>query len=318
MRKYDKESRANKRLSMEYEELMYKLSESFSETEEMSEQKAAFYKKLGMSPTNDIPGSPGISKRLRSTSSSESSPSKSPHYRRPASAVFDDKEDRKIRRRSGNFLLDERRNDQRPTSPLAKQNPLTRSWSPSTQIPSSPTIPSDTSKNRLSQSWCVDVFDDIGIGNNSVTVIKGDSSQIHKLKGKKGDSLSDKASNTGNLVRPTDIDKDIQAENEQKDETKLNTDLQQHMTSRKILDTNADLTGEISTVKKAVGPLEQQRTFDKEVDFNDGAAKSRSDMEDAVLTTATVKCPPSKIPTNVTAEKRETKIPTRSHRESAV
>ncbi|KAL4230864.1 Microtubule-associated tumor suppressor candidate 2 [Mactra antiquata] len=156
MRKYDKESRANKRLSMEYEELMWKLSESFSETD-LGSQEALFYQKLGMSPTGSgEPSSPVPSRKLRTPSGSESSPSKSPGYRRTLSSSVDDREEKKLKRRSGNYLLDERKH--RPTSPLARQdNPLTKSWSPSSQSPSPSHTGSRRSANKMSQSWCVDM-----------------------------------------------------------------------------------------------------------------------------------------------------------------
>lgn len=152
MRKYDKESRANKRLSMEYEELMWKLSESFSETD-LGSQEALFYQKLGMSPE---PASPGPTRRLRTPSGSDSSPTKSPGYRRTLSSSVDDREEKKLKRRSGNYLLDEKKH--RPTSPLARQeNPLTKSWSPSSQSPSPTQTVSRRSANKMSQSWCVDL-----------------------------------------------------------------------------------------------------------------------------------------------------------------
>ncbi|XP_060606772.1 CAP-Gly domain-containing linker protein 1-like isoform X2 [Ruditapes philippinarum] len=159
MRKYDKESRANKRLSMEYEELMWKLSESFSETD-LGSQEALFYQKLGMSPTSggDSMGplsSPGMGRKLRTPPGSESSPSRSPGYRRTLSSSVDDRDEKKLKRRSGNYLLDEKKH--RATSPLAKQNPLTQSWSPGTQDESPIRTQKGRSGNKMSQSWCVDM-----------------------------------------------------------------------------------------------------------------------------------------------------------------
>jgi len=158
MRKYDKESRANKRLSMEYEELMWKLSESFQESD-LGAQEALFYQKLGMSPTS--PGgeltSPLFARKLQTPSSSESSPSKSPGYRRTLSSSAEEREEKKLKRRSGNYLLDERKLQQpRATSPLAKNNPLIRSWSPGLQASSPPRTYSKAG-NKMSQSWCVDM-----------------------------------------------------------------------------------------------------------------------------------------------------------------
>ncbi|XP_052793314.1 CAP-Gly domain-containing linker protein 1-like isoform X2 [Mya arenaria] len=158
MRKYDKESRANKRLSMEYEELMWKLSESFSESD-VGTQEAAFYQKLGMSPTSEL-GSPVFGRKLRTPNGSEGSPSKSPGYRRTLSSSVDDREEKKLKRRSGNYLIDEAKQNQRATSPLAKQNqnPLTKSWSPGTQSSSpSPTRMTGKTVGKMSQSWCVEM-----------------------------------------------------------------------------------------------------------------------------------------------------------------
>lgn len=144
---------------MENEELMWKLSETLSFHEsDIGAQEALFYQKLGMSPTSTRElESPLLGRKLRTPSSSEASPSKSPGYRRTLSSSNDDREEKKLKRRSGNFLLDERKQQQvRPTSPLAKQNPMTRSWSPST-LSSSPTRTNGRTGSKMSQSWCVDL-----------------------------------------------------------------------------------------------------------------------------------------------------------------
>lgn len=159
MRKYDKESRANKRLSMECEELMYKLTESFNESD-LGAQEALFYQKLGMSPSGGELNSPLMGRKLRTPSSSENSPCKSPGYRRTLSSSVDDREEKKLKRRSGNYLLDEKKQQQqRPKSPLTQDNALTRSWSPSTQSSSPTRNSSRRSANKMSQSWCVDMGD---------------------------------------------------------------------------------------------------------------------------------------------------------------
>ncbi|XP_052251297.1 microtubule-associated tumor suppressor candidate 2 homolog isoform X1 [Dreissena polymorpha] len=116
MKKYDKESRANKRLSMDYEELMWKLSESFTDPDLGTLE---LYQKMGMSPNGDLT-SPGLGRKLRTPSSSESSPSKSPATRRTLSLSADDRDEKKMKRRSGNYLIDEMKH--RATSPLAKQS----------------------------------------------------------------------------------------------------------------------------------------------------------------------------------------------------
>ena len=145
MKKYDKESRANKRLSMEYEELMWKLSESFSEATEMGSQEALFYKKLGMSPTGT--DSPEFGRKLRTPSGSDvNSPSRSPAYRRSTSSSGDD--EKRFKRRSGTYLLDKNRGD------------MTRSWSPATLSSSSPSRSKSSAHDRMTQSWCeADVFE---------------------------------------------------------------------------------------------------------------------------------------------------------------
>lgn len=147
MRKYDKEARANKRLSMDYEELMWKLSESFSEMTDMGSQEALFYKRLGMSPTEA--DSPESGRKFRTPSGSDvNSPSRSPAYRRSASSSGDD--EKRLKRRSGTYLMDKARGD----------NPLTRSWSPAALSSSSPSRTKSAGHDRMSQSWCeADVFE---------------------------------------------------------------------------------------------------------------------------------------------------------------
>ena len=147
MKKYDKESRANKRLSMEYEELMWKLSESFSEVSDMGSQEALFYKKLGMSPTDTEP--PDFGRKLKTPSGSDgNSSSWSPSYRRSASSSGDD--EKRFKRRSGTHLMNNGKGE----------NALARSWSPAALSSSSPSRVRSVGHDRMTQSWCeADVFE---------------------------------------------------------------------------------------------------------------------------------------------------------------
>ncbi|KAL3880072.1 hypothetical protein ACJMK2_032343 [Sinanodonta woodiana] len=143
MRKYDKESRAKKRLSMDYEELMWKVSQ----TPEFGSDENLYLKRLEESSNGDV-RSPEVTRRLRSPTKSEASrsPAKSPVQHRATHSVGDEP-DRKLKHRSATVLVDEK--GTRSASPLTRESPLTRSWSPSQTYGASV----DVSPERMSQSW---------------------------------------------------------------------------------------------------------------------------------------------------------------------
>jgi hypothetical protein len=78
MRRYDKESKASKRISMDYEELMWKMSQS-------SEGSVENLLKLGASPPTES-DSPLLRRKTISPVISEHSPARSPAYRRSISS----------------------------------------------------------------------------------------------------------------------------------------------------------------------------------------------------------------------------------------
>ncbi|KAK3600508.1 hypothetical protein CHS0354_028706 [Potamilus streckersoni] len=143
MRKYDRESRAKKRLSMDYEELMWKMSQS----PELGSDENLYLKKLEESANGDA-GSSEVTRRLRSPTKSEASrsPTKSPVQHR-ATHSLGDESDRKLKRRSATVLVNEK--GARSASPLTRESPLTRSWSPS----QTDRISIGESPERMSQSW---------------------------------------------------------------------------------------------------------------------------------------------------------------------
>lgn len=313
MRKYDKESRANKRLSMEYEELMYKLSESFNESD-LGAQEALFYQKLGMSPTGELT-SPLLSRKLRTPSSSESSPSKSPGYRRTLSSNTDDREEKKLRRRSGNYLLDERKQQQhRPTSPLAKQNPLTRSWSPGIQS-SSPPRSNGKSGNKMSQSWCVDMETKDSPGEQETIPRSASTSgkpRSRKLVTKEVDSSENSDSDKGFVSTNDSCNSNSQGFND-------SGDLSESQKSNEVSDTS-DSVPTASTPRsgrETVTLSEANNVFtDEENDSDrkclsdiDGVEPESSEIsEKASLSQGTVTCPVSKLPVpkDISPSKRHT------------
>ncbi|XP_021371243.1 microtubule-associated tumor suppressor 1 homolog isoform X2 [Mizuhopecten yessoensis] len=118
MRKYDKENKANKRLSMDYEELVWKMNQSG----ELGSQEN-LWSAGQQSPTPDT-SSPGPGRRTRSPAVSESDRlvNRSPVYRRSLSSNATETDgDKKLKRRSATYLLEDRKTS--PTgSPLHKRS----------------------------------------------------------------------------------------------------------------------------------------------------------------------------------------------------
>ncbi|XP_069129978.1 restin homolog isoform X2 [Argopecten irradians] len=113
MRKYDKENKANKRLSMDYEELMWKMNQSG----ELGSQEN-LWSTGSQSPT---PDSPGLGRRTRSPAVCDNEKlGRSPVYRRSLSSNPTEESDKRLKRRSANYLLEDRKTS--PTgSPLHKR-----------------------------------------------------------------------------------------------------------------------------------------------------------------------------------------------------
>lgn len=157
MKKYDKESKANKRLSMNYEELLWKNTQG----SESGSQENLWM--LGSSPTNsELAGSPSARRKTKSpvtmvTGDVDKSPGRSSVYRRSISANNGESSlDRKLKRRSANYLFDEKRTS--PTgSPLHKRPHGSESSSPSR-------LHIDTDHSNKAERMChslndADVFD---------------------------------------------------------------------------------------------------------------------------------------------------------------
>ncbi|XP_053398863.1 CAP-Gly domain-containing linker protein 1-like isoform X3 [Mercenaria mercenaria] len=331
MRKYDKESRANKRLSMEYEELMWKLSESFSETD-LGSQEALFYQKLGMSPTGggDSVGplsSPGLGRKLRTPPGSESSPSKSPGYRRTLSSSVDDREEKKLKRRSGNYLLDEKKH--RPTSPLAKQNPLTKSWSPSTQSESPVRTKKGRSGNKMSQSWCVDM-DPSDNSLDSDSKIPRSHSSTDKVTRRRATSEGPENSDSDKAFVSLDDSNSSQGLNE----SELSESLRSiGISEGENLPSSSTPKSESKNIK-----LQTSYVFNDENTNNPVSEKLPSNVSDSVkvqvpsnvknelstsgqsvsLSTGTVSCPVSKLPTRVEEKPGKDGKSAKSHTETTV
>lgn len=139
MRRYDKESKASKRISMDYEELMWKMSQS-------SEGSVENLLKLGASPPSES-DSPLLRRKTISPVISEHSPARSPAYRRSISSNNGEKtQDKKWKRKSASFLLEERR-----TSPV-RSIPTYRTHLGSDSLPNSPRTKTSGRNNRMSHS----------------------------------------------------------------------------------------------------------------------------------------------------------------------
>lgn len=335
MKKYDKESRANKRLSMEYEELMWKLSESFTETD-MGSQEALFYQKLGMSPTGtgDSMGpleSPGLGRKLRTPPGAESSPSRSPGYRRTLSSSVEDRDEKKLKRRSGNYLLDERK--QRPTSPLAKQNPLTKSWSPSTQAESPIRTKKGRSGNCMSQSWCVDM--DISDDQSDTT------SKIPRSHSSSDRTARKRATSEGpsNAENNSDSDKVFVSLDDSNSSQGLNeSDFMESLEKNGTVEEKTLPTSSTPVSKRESAKL-QTNVFNKEktskpvseqipsnvknadtIQVPSNKSESNTSGPSVSLSTGTVSCPVSKLPTRVEEKvgKDSKSPPGKGHTETTV
>lgn len=145
MRKFDKESKANKRLSMDYEELMWRMSQSEGSMENLLK---------GVSPTSEL-SSPIFKRKNLSPTVSDHSPARSPAYRRSISSNNGEKtQDKKWKRKSASYLMEEKR-----LSP-SRGSPPSRSYLGSDSLPSSPRNKNSGRNNRLSQSCNdADVFE---------------------------------------------------------------------------------------------------------------------------------------------------------------
>ncbi|XP_033744312.1 uncharacterized protein LOC117330198 [Pecten maximus] len=116
MRKYDKENKANKRLSMDYEELVWKMNQSG----ELGSQEN-LWSAGSQSPTPDA-SSPGLGRRTRSPAVCDNERlNRNPVYRRSLSSNPTETDgDKRLKRRSANYLLEDRKTS--PTgSPLHKR-----------------------------------------------------------------------------------------------------------------------------------------------------------------------------------------------------
>ena len=317
MKKYDKESRANKRLSMDYEELMWKLSESFSEVSELGSQEALFYQKLGVtSPT--ARDSPEFARRLRSPSSSDGSPAKSQAYRRSTSSSGE--EDKRMKRKSGTYLLDKNRAD----------SPLTRSWSPAT-LSSSPNNSSRfENQYRMTQSWCeADTFESPDSETDQVTMRpksgrrkrtiseqeakrRHGSDQDFSIEISVSPRLSKEQLNLNDSGNSDNLN-GTTADQEAKDPAKLS--------GRETVTLSDNENVFIETTSPDKTP-QNGEPVTSEISEN----QSVHNTDSAILETQTVSCPPCMIPTRQTADsarsperQSKSKIPaTRSAKESVV
>ncbi|XP_060078884.1 microtubule-associated tumor suppressor 1 homolog [Ylistrum balloti] len=117
MRKYDKENKANKRLSMDYEELVWKMNQSG----ELGSQEN-LWSAGSQSPTPEA-SSPGLGRRTRSPAVCDNDrfANRNAVYRRSLSSNPSENDgDKRLKRRSANYLLEDRKTS--PTgSPLHKR-----------------------------------------------------------------------------------------------------------------------------------------------------------------------------------------------------
>lgn len=103
MRKYDKETKTNKRLSMDFEELMWKAKQEFGGSTE-----SLVKRQISRSPPSSESASPVVMRKTRSTAGSEGGRS-----RRSGQYLTDDYQERRLKRRSGTFLVEGKKS---PTS----------------------------------------------------------------------------------------------------------------------------------------------------------------------------------------------------------
>ncbi|XP_065931914.1 CAP-Gly domain-containing linker protein 1 isoform X5 [Magallana gigas] len=119
MRKCDKESKANKRLSMDFEELIYKVN--LADPGSMENLS-----KLGSSPCHSENSSPAMRRKSKSPAFGDLEKSPASHvYRRSLSSVENSAE-KKMKRRSANFLLEKER-----TSPTGSPRHRVKTYSDS-------------------------------------------------------------------------------------------------------------------------------------------------------------------------------------------
>lgn len=119
MRKCDKESKANKRLSMDFEELIYKVN--LADPGSMENLS-----KLGGSPCHSENSSPAMRRKSKSPAFGDLEKSPASHvYRRSLSSVENSAE-KKMKRRSANFLLEKER-----TSPTGSPRHRVKTYSDS-------------------------------------------------------------------------------------------------------------------------------------------------------------------------------------------
>ncbi|XP_052089528.1 CAP-Gly domain-containing linker protein 1-like isoform X4 [Mytilus californianus] len=147
MKKFDKESKVNKRLSMDYEELMWRMSQSEGSMENLL--------KVGESQNPGDTSSPVLRRKTVSPVVSEQSPLRSPAYRRSLSSNVGEKsQDKKWKRKSASYLYEEKR-----TSP-SRCSPTYRTHLGSDSLPNSPRTKTSGRNNRMSHSCNdADVFE---------------------------------------------------------------------------------------------------------------------------------------------------------------
>ncbi|XP_055958624.1 restin homolog isoform X3 [Patella vulgata] len=164
MTKYAKESKANKRLSMDYEELMYKLAASPDVM--TASQESLFKRQISRSPPGSECSSPDLRRKTRSPfDNDDQSPSRrSGRANGDRKSATDDTLERKINRRSQTFVVDKKNsNSSSPNRHLSpnkngQDSPMSRSLELSDGNQSqlsgvgSELPPSDSTDNELSVS----------------------------------------------------------------------------------------------------------------------------------------------------------------------
>lgn len=139
MRKFEKESKTNKRLSMDYEELMWRMSQS---SDFGGSQENLARRQLSHSPPGSESSSPDVSRKFRSPAGSdmEGSPSRIPGvvYRRPAS-TGEPPSSRRLKHRSATYIVD-------GNSHSPSRSPIPSRGSPGLDMSSSPTRNGDSGR----------------------------------------------------------------------------------------------------------------------------------------------------------------------------
>ena len=111
MKKYDRESKTNKRLSMDYEELMWKMIQESGSTE------TVYHRQISRSPTGSGKSSPDPVAKGQSPVTTDNTEQTA---RRSRHSCGDDSLERKLKRRSGTFIVEPKRTSPR-ASPQAKR-----------------------------------------------------------------------------------------------------------------------------------------------------------------------------------------------------